>query len=100
MKNCTNLTQTTGRKSGAVAHSSTPHDWRQFTDRELVRALELMISPDDLAIREAAIALLEAFSYTPEEVREQLDSGEYFNAGAVFTGLGTASAAIARPEED
>lgn len=89
-----------GSKTEAVTRRSTPHDWRQFTDRELVRAVELFISPDDLTIREAAISLLEVFSYTPEEVREQLASGEYFNAGVVFTGLGTASAAIAWPEED
>ena len=74
--------------------------WDSFTDEEITRAVELLISPDDLTIRGAALALFAVFGYTPEDVREQLDSGEYFNAGAVFTGLGTDRAAIAQPAEE
>jgi hypothetical protein len=63
--------------------------WDAFSDAEITRAVELMISPDDLTIRGAALALFAVFGYTPEDIREQLDSGKYFNAGAVFTGLDT-----------
>ena len=73
--------------------------WDTFTDAELVRAVELMISPDDLTIRGAALALFAVFSYTPEEVREQLDSGEYFNGGAIFDGLDTDRPRILYPAE-
>ena len=71
--------------------------WETFTDAEITRAVELMISPEDLSIRDAALALFAVFGYTPEDVREQLDSGEYFNAGAVFDGLNTDSPRIAIP---
>lgn len=74
-------------------------NWDTFTDAEITRAVELMISPDDLTIRGAALALFAVFGYTPEDVREQLDRGEYFNAGAVFAGLGTPAAQIITPEE-
>ncbi len=73
--------------------------WDTFTDAEITRAVELMISPDDLTIRGAALALFAAFCYSPEEVREQLDSGEYFNAGAVFDGLDTDRPRILYPAE-
>lgn len=63
--------------------------WDDFTAAELSKAVELMITPDDLTIREAATALLDVFSYTPEDVREIISKGEYFNAGAVFSGLAT-----------
>lgn len=68
--------------------------WNKFTDSELKRAVELMIAPSDLAIREAAVALLEVFGYSGEEVREQLDGGEYLNDGPVLSGLETDHPAI------
>jgi hypothetical protein len=59
-------------------------NYAKFTDAELVRAVELMVSPEDLTIREVAEAILKALSYTPEEIKDQIESGEYLNAGAYF----------------
>ena len=59
-------------------------NYEKFTDAELVRAVELMVSPEDLTIREVAEAILKTLSYTPEEIEDQLESGEYLNAGAYF----------------
>lgn len=59
-------------------------NYEKFTDAELVRAVELMVSPEDLTIRGVAEAILKALSYTPEEIEDQLESGEYLNAGACF----------------
>ena len=55
-------------------------EYKNFTDAELVRAVELMISKDDLKIRDVAETLLAKFGYTKEEVSDQLASGEYLNA--------------------
>lgn len=54
--------------------------YKNFTDKELIKAVELMISKDDLCIREAAEALLAVFDYTADEIKDQLKSGEYLNA--------------------
>jgi hypothetical protein len=59
-------------------------NYAKFTDAELVRAVELMVSPEDLTIREVAEAILKTLSYTPEEIEDQLKSGEFLNAGAYF----------------
>ena len=66
-----------------------PGKWDEMTAAELIKAVELMIAPEDLAIREAATALLDVFSYTPADVRAVMDKGEYFNAGWAFYGLNT-----------
>ena len=103
----TNSNQTAGRKAGAasnadfesIAHCSAGAMWDRFTDTELVRAVELMVSPSDLAIRDAALAVLKAFDYTPSEVREQLASGQYFNDGPVFDGLATDTPHILYPRK-
>lgn len=57
---------------------------KRFTDAEIIRALELMISPDDLIIREVAEAIFRTLSYTPQDITDQLKSGQYLNAGAHF----------------
>ena len=54
-------------------------EYKNFTDEELIRAVELMVSRDDLRIREVDEALLAVFGYSGAEVREQLDSGECLN---------------------
>ena len=59
-------------------------NYAKFTDAELVRAVELMVSPDDLTIREVAEAILKTLSYTPQEIASHQKSGEYLNAGAYF----------------
>ena len=84
--------KTAGRKAGAaepVAYCSTSmrDNWNSLSDLQLVRAVELMIAPSDLAIRDTAITLLEILGFTPEEVAEQLESGEYLNDGPVFDTL-------------
>ena len=58
--------------------------FEMFTDDELVRGVELMISPSDLKIREVAIALFDAMGYSPSDVRAQLDSGVPLSDGPVF----------------
>ena len=65
-----------------------------FSDDELAKAIELMISPSDLTIREVAISMLGTLGYTSADIAEQLSSGEYFNSGAVFSGLGGANPQI------
>lgn len=85
-------TKTTTRTSNAAA--KTGKDWESLTDAELAKAVELLVTPADLTIRGAALALLAAFSYTPEFVRETLNKGEYFNAGPVFYGLDSTEPAI------
>lgn len=99
MKSITNSNQIAERNTRAaksvsiepVTRRSTANGrgWNSITDAELVRAVELMVSPSDLAIRGAALAVLKAFGYSPEEVREQLKGGEYFNNGPAFDGLAT-----------
>ena len=61
-----------------------PHDYSRFTDDEIIRAVELMVSPEDLTIREVAEAILKALSYTQQEIESHLQSGEYLNEGAYF----------------
>ena len=80
-----NTTKTTTRTSNAAKGES----WETFTDAELAKAVELMVTPADLTIRGAALALLKVLDLTPEDVREQLAKDEYFNDGAVFFGLDT-----------
>ncbi|MDD4817336.1 MAG: hypothetical protein PHI85_05140 [Victivallaceae bacterium] len=53
--------------------------YADFSDAELVEAVELMVSKDDLKIREVAEVLLSMFGYTEVDVREQLASGEYLS---------------------
>lgn len=52
-----------------------------FTPEELAHAIELMVAPEDLAQPEVMIAILKALSYTPEQVAEQLASGEKLDDG-------------------
>lgn len=104
MKSITNSTMTAERKTGATSNTiarrsmSRRRGWKSLTDAELVRAIELMIAPADLTIRSAALAVLKAFGYTPEDVRDQLDSGEYLNDGAAFDKLATDAPRIIYPE--
>jgi hypothetical protein len=69
--------------------AATVSKWDEMTTAELVKAIELMIAPEDLTIREAAIALLEVFSYEPDEVKEFIADGAYLNTGWAFFGLET-----------
>lgn len=55
-------------------------EYKNFTDQEIIRAVELMICKDDLKIRQASEALLAVFGYTADEIQDQLKSGEYLNA--------------------
>ncbi|MGE4300810.1 MAG: hypothetical protein AB7F40_04315 [Victivallaceae bacterium] len=55
-----------------------------FSDYEITRGVELMISPDDLKIREVGIALFDVFGYTPEEVFAQITKNEPLSEGPMF----------------
>ena len=47
-----------------------------FTDAELARAIELMVTPSELKSRPLMIAILKAADFSACEVREQISSGE------------------------
>lgn len=64
------------------------NEYKNFTDEELIEAVELMIAKDDLKIREVAEALLKIFDYTENEIREQLKSGEYLSASEPLNLIG------------
>lgn len=64
------------------------NEYKNFTDEELIEAVELMIAKDDLKIREVAEALLKIFDYTENEIRERLKSGEYLSASEPLNLLG------------
>ena len=53
--------------------------YKQFSDEELIKAVELMVSKDDLKIRDIAEMLLNAFDYSAAEITEQLSTGEYLS---------------------
>ena len=55
-----------------------------FSDYEITRGVELMISPEDLKIREVGIALFDVFGYTPEEVLAQISKNEPLSEGPMF----------------
>ena len=57
-----------------------------FSDDELARAVELMVSPFDLTIREVAEALLTALDFSEDDVREHLASGCYLNDARLSLG--------------
>lgn len=47
-----------------------------FTDAELARAIELMVSPEELRSRQIMIAILKAADFTAREVKDQIFCGE------------------------
>lgn len=53
----------------------------QFDADELARAIELMVAPEDLVQPEVMAAILKELGYTPEEVENQLESGEKLDDG-------------------
>ena len=56
-------------------------DYDKFSDDELARAIELMVTPAELMSRHVMTAILAAAEYTPQEVEEQFESGEPLNDG-------------------
>lgn len=70
------------------------NSWDNISTPELIRAVELIITPEDLTHREAALAILETFAFTPEDVKEITAKGEYFNTGWVFNGLDSSTPQI------
>ena len=57
------------------------HNYANFTNEQLAHAIELMVSPDDLAQADVMVAILKALSFTPEEIAAQLESGEKLDDG-------------------
>ena len=51
-------------------------EYKNFTDEELARAIELMVTPEELKSRPLMIAILKAADFTASEVREQITRGE------------------------
>lgn len=56
-----------------------------FSEQELSCAIELMATPDDLMSRVVMEAILSSLEYSPEEVAEQLESGERLNDGQMIS---------------
>lgn len=67
----------------------TANNWNKITDASLALAVELAISPADIICRDAAIALLEIYGFTPRDIEEIIAEGVYFSAGMSFYGLNT-----------
>lgn len=83
-------------KKASEVKSKEKNTWKSFSDSQLARAVELMVSPSDLSIRQVAQALLETLDYTPVEVKEHLESQSYLNDGFVFDAINSNEPAIIR----
>lgn len=94
------LTQDEKQITPPTATAPKPGKWDELTTPELIKGVELMITPGDLTYREAATALLDIFSFTPADVREVISKDEYFNAGWVFYGLNTNRPQIIHTQAD
>ena len=51
---------------------------------ELKRGVELLVSPDELVEREVLTAILKALDFIPQDILDQIKSGEPLNAGPVL----------------
>ena len=51
-------------------------DFDSFTNDELARAIELMVTPEELRSRQIMIAILKAADFTAREVKDQIFCGE------------------------
>lgn len=51
---------------------------------ELKRGVELLVSPDELLERDVLTAILKALEFIPQDVLDQIKSGEPLNAGPVL----------------
>ena len=60
------------------------NSYSKFTTEELVRAVELLVSPDELCERDVLIAILSALELRPQDVVDQLRQGVPLNAGPVL----------------
>lgn len=61
------------------------YDYETLSEDQLIRAIELMVTPDDLMSRVVMAAILSSLEYSPEEVAEQLESGERLNDGQMIS---------------
>lgn len=61
------------------------YDYEALSEDQLIRAIELMVTPDDLMSRVVMAAILSSLEYSPEEVAEQLESGERLNDGQMIS---------------
>lgn len=55
-----------------------------FSIKELSRAIELLVAPDQLASREVMTAIIRSLGFTPDEVREQLEENIPLNDGPML----------------
>ena len=75
-------------------HTTTAQTWEDLRTGELIKAFELAIAPDDLLIRAVAIAVFKELSFSPEDIKEIIHNGEYFNSGWAFHNLDTGHPSI------
>lgn len=61
------------------------YDYETLSEDQLIRAIELMVTPDDLMSRVVMAAILSSLEYSPEEVSEQLESGDSLNDGQMIS---------------
>ncbi len=61
---------------------TTPFD--SLSEKELARAIELLVSPDQLMSREVMSAIIGALGFTPDEVHEQLEENVPLNDGPMI----------------
>lgn len=61
------------------------YDYETLSEDQLIRAIELMVTPDDLMSRVVMAAILSSLEYSPEEVAEQIESGERLNDGQMIS---------------
>jgi len=52
-----------------------------LSEKELARAIELLVSPDQLMSREVMSAIIASLGFIPEEVHEQLKENMPLNDG-------------------
>jgi hypothetical protein len=63
---------------------TTTNDLDSLTDKELARAIELLVSPDQLMSRDVMCGIIGSLGFTPEEVCEQLTENEPLNDGPMI----------------
>jgi hypothetical protein len=55
-----------------------------LTNKELERAVELLVHPADLRNRRVMEAILKALSFTPADVKRQIKIGKQLHSGPAF----------------
>lgn len=59
-------------------------EFKNLTDKEILRGVELLVSPEDLTGRDVLISILRALDFNAQDVADQLKDGSPLNAGPVL----------------